>query len=132
MKALLTIALIFCSCLFANAQDIHQLKNIKPHEAYDNILVKKLYSDPESTTFIIWVKDFVKPHYHEHHTEQLFVISGKGEMDIDGKISRIKKGDFFIIPKGVPHSVKVVGRKPLKVLSVQAPEFLGKDRVFVE
>jgi mannose-6-phosphate isomerase-like protein (cupin superfamily) len=44
---------------------------------------------------------------------------------------KIKKGDFFIIPQGMPHSVKTTSKKPLKAISIQAPKFEGKDRVFL-
>ena len=43
----------------------------------------------------------------------------------------IKQGDYFRIKKGTPHAVKVTSIKPLKMLSVQAPEFFGKDRIFL-
>jgi len=102
----------------------------KPVEAFENIKIEKLYSDERATSFLIWVKKGVEEHYHSLHTEQLYVLSGKGKMTIKGEVIVIKKGDFIVIPKGTNHSVKVVGRKPLKVLSIQAPEFKGKDRIF--
>ncbi len=131
-KVCLVIGLILgvSQCTFG--QDILKLKNIKPHEEFENILVKKLYSDNLSTSFVIWVKENVKSHYHADHTEQLFIISGKGKMKVGDKTNIIKKGDYFVIPKGVPHSVEVLSKKPLKVLSVQAPEFVGKDRIFTD
>ena len=42
------------------------------------------------------------------------------------------KGDFVFIPKNTPHSVNVISKVPLKVISVQAPFFDGKDRVLLE
>ena len=38
----------------------------------------------------------------------------------------------FTIKKGTPHAVKVTSIEPLKVLSVQAPEFFGKDLEIVK
>ena len=131
-KILFCLGLIFGITQLAFSQDIFKLKDLKPHEEYENILIKKLYSDDLSTSFVIWVKDNVKAHYHAEHTEQLFILAGKGQMTVGEKVSKIKKGDYFVIPKGVPHSVTVIGRKPLKVLSVQSPEFVGEDRIFVE
>jgi len=129
---LLCFGLILGITQLAFSQDIFKLKDLKPHEEYKNILIKKLYSDNQSTSFVIWVKNNVKAHYHAEHTEQLFILEGKGKMTIGEQTSNIKKGDYFAIPKGIPHSVTVIGRKPLKVLSVQSPEFVGKDRIFVE
>jgi mannose-6-phosphate isomerase-like protein (cupin superfamily) len=51
-------------------------------------------------------------------------------MTINNKSFDIKSGDYFRIPKNTFHSLIVKSEEPMKVLSVQSPEFLGKDRVF--
>lgn len=81
---------------------------------------------------MVFVKKTVAKHYHTHHTEQVVVLEGKGRMMMDNKEFVVKKGDYITIPPGVIHSVKVIGRKPMKVLSIQSPEFKGKDRIFVD
>ena len=80
---------------------------------------------------MIWVKKSVRPHYHAEHTETVSVLKGKGIMQLGDSSFKIKKGTVVVIPKGTIHSVRVTSRKPLLVLSVQAPEFKGKDRIFV-
>lgn len=112
------------------SQEITNVKELQPNEAYDNIHIKKLDTDSNSTSFIIWIKKGVKSHKHEHHSEVLYIIEGEGKMTIGKNISTIKAGDYFRIPKNTYHSLKVTSKEPVKVLSVQAPEFLGKDRVF--
>ena len=114
------------------AQDVRPLKGISTDEAYDNVKVIPVYSDQDVSTYVIFVKKKVKLHIHADHTEQVLVLSGKGVMTLGSETIPIRKGDFIIIPKGVQHSVRVKGRKPLKVLSVQAPQFKGKDRIFIE
>ena len=128
-----TLFSLFLTCFISACFGQQSLQDIQPDDpAYENIHIKKIASDPRSTTYVIWVKSGVKSHYHVEHTEQLVVISGKGTMTIDGKSFQIRKGDYINIPKGKTHSVAVKGKKPLKVLSIQAPEFLGKDRIWVE
>lgn len=132
MKTRLLFILLFTS-LIGFAQTDNQLNEIQPLEDYENIHVRKLNSDSAQTSFIIWVKKAVKAHYHVFHTENLYVIEGKAQMTLNDSTFVVKKGDYLNIPKGSIHSVtKVYGRKPLKVLSIQSPEFLGKDRIFVE
>lgn len=123
-------------CVFiaftANAQNIQQFKDIKVNkDSYENVKVIPLYTDSEVSSFIIFVKKDVRLHYHAVHTEQVYILAGKGEMTIDGKKVKIKKGDYLVFPKGMPHGVKVTSRKPMKVWSIQAPEFKGEDRIFV-
>jgi len=98
----------------------------------EKVYVKSLSSDSLSSTFFIVVPGEIKPHYHQYHTENIFVVSGMAEMQLGDKTIYIKKGDLIIVPKGTSHSVKRKGRKPFKVISVQSPYFDGRDRIMLE
>jgi mannose-6-phosphate isomerase-like protein (cupin superfamily) len=113
------------------SQDVFKLKKEKPDEIYENIHVRKISDSPEQTTFLIWIKNGVKLHKHVHHAENIYVISGKGEMTIGDEKLVIKKGDFFTIPKNTPHGLEVRSSTPVKVLSIQSPQFKGVDRIFI-
>jgi len=97
-----------------------------------NISVKNLSHHANSSSFIIWVKDSVKAHYHKEHTETILVLEGEGEMMLGNDTVMLSKGVFVEIPPETIHSVKVTSRRRIKVLSVQAPEFMGEDRHFIE
>lgn len=114
------------------AQEIIELKRLKPTEEFENIHVQKINDDEHQSSFVIWIKESVRLHKHEQHTENIYVISGKGIMRIGNKSLEVKKGDYFRIPKNTPHSLIVTSSKPMKVLSTQCPRFLGKDRVFID
>lgn len=129
MKIMYTALFIFVANL-SFSQEITNVNELQHTEAYDNIQIKKLDTDSNSTSFVIWINKSVKSHKHERHSEVLYVIEGEGEMTIDKKTSSIKAGDYFRIPKNTYHSLKVTSKEPVKVISVQAPEFFGKDRVF--
>lgn len=131
MKIFLFISCLLCSFVTIG-QNIIDVKKLKPQEEYDNILIKKLDTDSNATSFVIWVKRGVKSHKHVNHSEVLYVIEGEGEMTIGKAINPIKAGDYFRIPKNTYHALKVTSKMPMKVISVQAPEFYGKDRVFEE
>ena len=129
MKYFIFFLSIFYSGLVFS-QEVTNLKDIQPHEEYENILVKKIDTDSKSTSFVIWIKKGVKSHKHETHAEVIHVLEGKGVMTINKKAFDVKDGDYFRIPENTFHSLKVLSNEPMKVLSIQAPEFLGKDRVF--
>lgn len=132
MKKLFTLFLVF-SCISVLAQEKIDFSAYKAPEKFDNIHVQKINSDSLQTTFIIWIKQNVKAHYHENHTENIIVLEGKAEMVINGDTMQIAKGDYLNIPKKTVHEVtKVHGKKPLKVISIQSPIFDGTDRVFVD
>lgn len=116
----------------ANGQ-IYDGEKLEPDSTtFENIYVKPIYSDSLSSTYAIWIKKSVKAHKHKRHTEVVTVLQGKGVMTFDGEDRKIKKGDVIVIPKGTSHAVVTTSRKALLVISVQAPQFLGKDRVWLD
>ena len=115
----------------SRAQNYQSLDTIKPPATYENIYNRPLYSDSLVSSFVIFVKKEVKPHVHVNHTEQVIVLEGEGEMTIGNKKMTIKKGDILFIPKNTAHSLKVTSKDPVKVISIQAPNFDGKDRVMI-
>ena len=129
MKTLIiSFFLILCSAGFS--QELTNLNKIQPDKEFDNILIKKLDTDSNSTSFIIWIIKGVKSHKHEFHSEIISVIDGEGIMTFNNKSFNIKTGDYFRIPTNTFHSLEVTSKNPMKVLSVQSPEFLGEDRIF--
>lgn len=116
-----------------SAQNRSSLREIEPTQPdYENVHVQPLYTDSTTSTFLVFVKKEVPKHYHASHTEQVMVLEGKGRMQLGEKEIMVKKGDFIVIPAGTLHAVRVIGRKPMKVLSIQSPEFKGEDRIFVD
>ena len=142
MKSLLTLSLfLFLISTIANGQHCvfpeykcengHNLITAEPNKEFSNIKVEKLAHDSLSTGFLIYVKHKVRPHRHVHHSENIYVIEGEGDMTVGENTFRISPGSYIFVPTNVVHSVVVDESKgTLKVLSVQAPFFDGNDRVF--
>lgn len=131
MKTIITLALLFLINI-VGAQTIKSIDDLEPSEAFDNIQVQKIDSDSLSTTFAIWVKLKVKMHKHVNHIENVYIIEGNGEFTVSDSTYKVRKGDLIVIPKDTWHGVKVSSKKPMKVISIQSPEFKGLDRVFKE
>jgi mannose-6-phosphate isomerase-like protein (cupin superfamily) len=127
------LLLIFLALASTSQAQFHfDLERYPEPSTYENIHVQPLQSDSLSSAFIIWLKEFVQLHKHEHHTEVIYVLEGSGMMQIGNQFQRIKPGDMVFIPAGTPHSAKAVSPEPLKVLSIQSPYFDGTDRVFID
>ena len=124
-------ALIGCTFLPAQMPFQSQAKAIQPDTTFDNVLVKRIFGDDKASGFVIWIKQRVPAHFHAAHSETVMILEGKAEMTLGDQRLSIKKGDIFFIPKGTAHSV-TVKKGILKVLSIQAPEFEGTDRVMVK
>lgn len=78
------------------------------------------------------------PFVHKHtHNEELYgVISGRGEIWIDGQVSEIKTGDWFRVSPKAKRAIRA-GDEPLIFICVQAKEdslegFTMSDAVICE
>ena len=131
MKVAITLAFFFLIDA-ASAQTIKSIDDLEPAETYDNIYAQNIDTDSLSTTFAIWVKLKVKIHKHVNHIENVYIIKGKGEFTISDSTYAVKKGDLIVVPKDTWHGVTISSKKPMKVISIQSPEFKGLDRVFKE
>jgi mannose-6-phosphate isomerase-like protein (cupin superfamily) len=125
------IMLLILMSLSASAQKFN-LDSIQVPEDFEHVFVKQISGDSLSTSFLIVVKTEVKLHKHISHTENVYVIEGRGKMRLGDHWLDIKAGDLIFIPKNTPHKVIVTSEIPLKVISIQSPVFDGSDRILLE
>jgi mannose-6-phosphate isomerase-like protein (cupin superfamily) len=65
-----------------------------------------------SMTFGHWeiAEDAADLHEHHHAQEEVWnVVSGEIALTIDGHEHRLRAGDAAIVPRGVPHSARILG-----------------------
>jgi quercetin dioxygenase-like cupin family protein len=132
IKSLFSIIAFLILAHMSFGQQVENIANFQPELNYENVHVYELDSDPLTSTYLIWVKSDVKEHYHAEHTEVVYVLEGEGELTLGDTKKIIRPGDYIFIPKGTRHSVLVKSESPMKVLSVQTPQFDGSDRVIIE
>ena len=132
MRLTTILVLILIPIYFKSQEIIASINEIYPDKEFENIHVKKISSDSSSSTFAIWIKQKVKLHKHVYHTENVLIDEGFGEFQINDSIYKVTAGDLIIIPKNTWHGVIVNSKSTMKVISVQSPEYFGKDRIFKE
>jgi mannose-6-phosphate isomerase-like protein (cupin superfamily) len=130
MRFFFAVLLFIPTLVFSQSQT--DLGSLSPQSDYDNISTQKLNADSGVTSFVIWIKKEVRPHRHAFHTEQVYVLEGTGKMLLGKKTIEIKAGDLIFIPNNTVHALRVTSAVPVKVLSIQAPEFDGSDRIPVD
>ncbi len=122
--------MVFTGTIFplsAVAQSL-DLCPIRTAQLSNPVEVYPLAGDSLVSSFLIYVNEQVKPHYHAEHSEQVMVLEGQGSMMLDDSLFTVNPGDFIFIPRGAVHSVYKISEVPLKVISIQAPYFDGRDR----
>ena len=130
MRLTTILGLLLIPLLFISQDIVSSIDQILPDKEFENIHVKKISSDSSSSTFAIWIKQKVKLHKHVYHTENVLIDKGFGEFQINDSIYKVAAGDWIVIPKNTWHGVVVNSKSTMKVISVQSPEYFGKDRVF--
>lgn len=131
MNKFLAIFLLLCIVCVIKAQIHISPDSVGNKTASENIYIKNIAHDSLSSGFIIIIKKEVKLHKHLLHSEYIAVIEGEGTMKVGNQEFFLKKNDIVFIPKNTPHSVITTSKVPLKVMSIQAPFFDGKDRVLI-
>ena len=124
---------LFLNLIFFNLfsqEFVGEFNKIRPDSTFSNIHVHQISTDSSSTTFVIWVKNKVKMHKHLEHVENIYVTQGEGKFHLGATTYHIEPGDLIVVPKNTWHGVEVTSDIPLKVISIQSPEFKGIDRVF--
>lgn len=58
---------------------------------------------------------------HQDGDQFFRVEKGKGEVWIDGKMSKIKGDDAFLVPAGARHNVINTNHKPLRLYTLYSP-----------
>lgn len=60
-------------------------------------------------------------HVHQGEEEIIYVLSGRGETNVAGKIYPLEPGVGVFTEPGVEHGVKTLGNEPLVLVSVFSP-----------
>ena len=130
IKVLLSILCYFGTVLAVCGQHIPNLPSLPIELKNNNVNVLMLATDSLCTSFLITIQEGVKHHFHSTHTENIYVIEGEGMMTLGLKEFQIGQGSYVMIPKGIVHHV--IAEKPMRVLSIQTPQWVVDDRKFVD
>lgn len=68
-------------------------------------------------------------HYHRETEEFYFVLSGSGEMELDGDRSDVGPGDTVVIRPGVWHQLHA-GSDGVRILCGSAPPYRPEDTFY--
>jgi mannose-1-phosphate guanylyltransferase/mannose-6-phosphate isomerase len=66
---------------------------------------------------------------HHHRSEHWVVVSGTAEVQLDGEIRILRKGESTFVRSGMKHRLKNPGESPLEVIEVQLGDYLEEDDI---
>ena len=88
-------------------------------------------AEGRASLHLVEVKQDSERHYHRRLTEIYYVLSGEGQMEIDGELRALTPGDAVFIPPGVAHRA-IPGAAPMTILNFVMPAFDAEDEWLVE
>lgn len=115
-----------------STKSLKRVSDLQPDKDNFNLTGYTLFSDSLVSSFIVWVKEGIKPHIHQFHSKLTYVIDGEGEFRVGVDTFKVKAGDFIYAPPNVVHSLKVLSEKSMKLIITQAPFYDGSDVIFKE
>ena len=83
------------------------------------------------TVNVITPSEPIKAHYHATHEEVVYIVKGQGKMTLGDKTQDVKEGDIIFIPRKTLHSFLPEGGD-CRIISIFAPAFDGRDRIFLK
>lgn len=74
------------------------------------------------------IRGEAKLHYHKVQTEYYVVLSGEGDIELDGERHAVEPGDVICIPPGTRHAL----RGHFEIINVVIPPFDASDEYLAE
>jgi mannose-6-phosphate isomerase-like protein (cupin superfamily) len=68
-----------------------------------------------------------KPHYHKVLTEYIYIVEGKGYVEVDGNAQAVTAGDWLEIQPTEPHAIRNPNDQHLVALCICSPHFDKTD-----
>jgi mannose-1-phosphate guanylyltransferase / mannose-6-phosphate isomerase len=66
---------------------------------------------------------------HYHRSEHWVVVSGMAEVELNGEVKFIRKGESTFVPSGTKHRLVNPGIIPLEVIEVEIGEYLKENDI---
>ena len=90
-----------------SSQFADMLKNDKSKNFDFSACIRRLNAGEASTK-----------HSHKNSEELFYILSGTGTLTNNNKTSRIRQGDFVVIPKNSPHHLENDGETQIEYLAI--------------
>lgn len=100
-----------------------QIKNIL-QSAKDNIYFRQVLETGKNTQVVIMSIPPGGDIGEETHTDNdqvLYLVSGAGQVTLDGRLSDFNEGDLVLVPAGTKHNFATKGEEAMKIITTYSP-----------
>lgn len=85
------------------------------HQIFPGVEIRTTAGDRMMISVVTFVPEAVVPSHAHPHEQMGYLVSGELEFTIGGETRRLKPGDQWRIPGGVPHRVAAIGGPALAI-----------------
>lgn len=99
------------------------LKDLK-QQAKDNTTFRTVVATGKHTQIVVMhinPGEDIGLETHPDNDQVLYLVSGKGEVVLNGEKSEFNKGDAVLVPAGTEHNFTTVGDEPMKIITTYSP-----------
>ena len=96
-------------------------------EKAKEIAIRTVHTDKQTSAHFVRLMGNEKPHYHDSHSLNVTVITGKATIHFKHKQIQLSPGDVIFIPSGTYHWAENMNTEASVVFATFSPAFLGKD-----
>lgn len=119
-RSIVLIVLNYASFNFQiQAQDLVRFSEIEPRETPRPITDLKIHEDDQIYALMVWAAPGFEKKRSREIREHIYVVSGRAEIKFENSSLEVKAGDWVLIPKMAPHTIKVLSEENLKLFVVQ-------------
>ena len=80
----------------------------------------------------VTIKNSTKKHYHKKLTEVYYVLKGAIDIELDGKVEHLKKGEMVMIFPNTNHKAWKKSKSDAEILVICCPPWAEEDEILVE
>lgn len=96
-------------------------------ELKQDIAVRRLRDNGESSTHAIRLRTAETPHVHDKHDVSVLMIKGSAKVHVGEKVEAMRPGSRLLIPPGTVHWAENIGPETCEVYAIFTPPYDGKD-----
>lgn len=78
---------------------------------------------------VVYTNKSISLQYHNHRSETWAITQGSGEVILDEKKFKVKRGDTFVVPVKAVHKITNTSNDQLVIIEVQCGEIVSEDDI---
>lgn len=114
------------------AHIVRKVKAAKPREITCGLMRDLTIDDCKDMNIAhVTITDTTKKHYHKELTEVYFVLNGAIDVQLDGKVEHLKKGEMIMIFPNTNHEAWKTSKENAEILVICSPPWVEQDEIMV-